>query len=193
MKSKEQSMNIDWNFISEREGGSRKTGYIPKSNGRVLDSSGVTIATGFDIGQYSENDLVKLGLPEDLVNMLAPYCLACGLDAEEALEVHGVPEITDTEAFVLDQASHSRTVTLLKKKYNKEASCCFEALHPQIQTAIASVAFQYGTGLKHRTPMFWQQIVNHEWDAAIGNLYNFGDKYPTRRKLEAKLIESCMS
>ena len=186
-------MNIDWNFISDREGGSRKKGYIPMSNGEVLDSSGVTIATGFDIGQYSENDLIKLGLPEDLINVLAPYCLACGIDAEEAMEIHGAPEITDTEAFVLDQASHARTVELLKKKYNDVAQCCFEALHPQIQTAIASVAFQYGTGLNRRTPMFWKQITEHDWEGAISNLNNFGDKYPTRRKLEAKLIESCMS
>ena len=186
-------MNIDWNFISAREGGSRLKGYIPKANGEVLDSSGVTIATGFDIGQYSENDLVKLGLPDDLIDLLAPYCLARGLDADEMLSIHGAPEITDTEAFALDNASHTRTVDLLKKKFNKEAYCRFEALHPQIQTAIASVAFQYGIGLKYKTPMFWKQITTHDWDGVLSNLRNFGDKYPTRRNLEADLIDACMS
>ena len=187
------TMNIDWTFISEREGGRKLMGYIPKSNGEVLDSSGVTIATGFDIGQYSTNDLKKMGVPYDLIEILEPYCEFTGQEAEEVMISVGVPEITETEAFELDKASHERTLSLLRNKYDEVASCCFSALHPQIQTAIASVAFQYGTGLKRRTPMFWKQITGHDWEAAIANLKNFGDKYPSRRKLEANLIESCMS
>ena len=190
---KELNMNIDWTFISAREGGCKLNGYIPKSNGKVLDSSGVTIATGFDVGQYSTNDLKKMGIPHDLIGILEPYCEYIGQEAEEIMDAMGPPQITETEAFELDKASHARTLDLLKKKYNKVAECCFEALHPQIQTAIASVAFQYGTGLNRRTPMFWKQITGHDWTAAIANLKNFGDKYPSRRKLEAGLIESCMS
>ena len=41
--------------------------------------------------------------------------------------------------------------------------------------------------------MFWKQITEHDWESVIANLKNFGDKYPSRRKLEANLIESCMS
>jgi len=158
-----------------------------------LDSSGMTIATGFDVGQYSVNDLKKMGIPDDLIGMLEPYCEYIGQEAEEVISSMGTPTITETEAFELDKASHHRTLDQLKRKYNEAATCCFQALHPQIQTAIASVAFQYGTGLKYRTPMFWKQITEHSWESAVANLKNFGDKYPSRRKLEAKLIESCMS
>ena len=38
--------NIDWNFISEREGSRILTGYVPDAKG---SKSGVTIATGFDL------------------------------------------------------------------------------------------------------------------------------------------------
>ena len=76
------NMNIDWTFISEREGGRKLIGYIPKSKGNVLGRSGETIATGFDIGQYSVNDLKKMNIPDDLIGLLAPYCEFIGQEAE---------------------------------------------------------------------------------------------------------------
>ena len=186
-------MQIDWNFISEREGGRHLVGYLPKKDGEVLDSSGVTIATGFDIGQHSVMELERMELPRDLIDILEPYCLASGEDAEYVVDIHGLPEISESEAFIVDAASHKTIVDEFKRKFDKVSVCPFWALHPQIQTAITSVAFQYGTNLKRRTPMFWSQVTRCDWENAIYNLKNFGDKYSTRRGLEAKLIESCMS
>jgi len=185
-------MHIDWNFISEREGGRRLKGYLPMKDGDVLDNSGVTIATGFDLGQHSPVDLEKMELPRDLIDILEPYCLACGSDALDVVDMYGIPEVTETEAFAMDNASHKDILNGLIKKFNVSALCCFNALHPQIQTAIASVAFQYGSNLRRRTPMFWKQVTACDWKAAISNLKNFGDKYESRRRLEAKLIESCI-
>ena len=64
----------------------------------------------------------------------------------------------------------------------------FEQLPGGIQTAIASVAFQYGVGLDARTPTFWKNITAQDWEATAKTLDAFGDSYPTRRKLEAEKV-----
>jgi hypothetical protein len=61
---------IDYDFISKLEGGRQTTGYVPDTN---TSQSGVTIATGFDLGQRNENDLIALNLPQSLIDKLKPY------------------------------------------------------------------------------------------------------------------------
>src|SRR5215216_283993 len=64
---------VDWDFIDEREG-VHTTGYVPNGSNRRPDAnSGVTIATGFDLGRRSVDDLRRLGLDDDLVALLTPY------------------------------------------------------------------------------------------------------------------------
>ena len=48
---------IDYKFISDLEGGSKTTGYVPAAS---VSKSGITIATGFDLGQRNESDLKSL-------------------------------------------------------------------------------------------------------------------------------------
>ncbi|MCZ6804491.1 MAG: pesticin C-terminus-like muramidase [Proteobacteria bacterium] len=67
--------------------------------------------------------------------------------------------------------------------------CNFEQVGCIRQTVVASVAFQYGD-LESRTPNYWQQVTTGDWPAALYNLRNFGDRYPTRRNKEADLLES---
>ena len=50
---------IDYSFLSELEGGSKINGYLPAVG---VSKSGVTIATGFDLGQRNESDLKNPGL-----------------------------------------------------------------------------------------------------------------------------------
>ena len=50
---------------------------------------------------------------------------------------------------------------------------------------VVLVRYQYGTNLAKATPNFWKQIVGCQWQAAYNNLMNFGDAYPSRRRLEA--------
>jgi hypothetical protein len=40
-----------------------------------------------------------------------------------------------------------------------------------------------------RTSEYWNQVTHGEWTAAVQNLNDFGDAYPTRRALEANLIQ----
>ena len=64
----------------------------------------------------------------------------------------------------------------------------FHDLSDECQTVVASVAFQYGR-LEVATPNFWRQVTTGYWLAALENLRDFGDRYPTRRNKEADLLQ----
>lgn len=173
--------NIDWNFISEREG-FETTGYVPNAE---KSKSGVTIATGFDLGARSKADLERSGLPDSLVKKLLPFV---GKKGAEAKKIAGQLKVTEEEAGLIDEYSKKEAVDLLKKRWKKETGTDFDDLPMSKATVIASVAFQYGN-LETETPNFWDQITANngqgDWDAAVKNLRNFGDDYGPRRDLEA--------
>jgi hypothetical protein len=60
--------NIDFDFIHELEGFSLKS-YVPDPK---ISQSGVTIASGFDIGQCSKQEIIN-GFTSDLAAKLLPY------------------------------------------------------------------------------------------------------------------------
>ena len=178
---------IDFNFISEREGGRRTTGYVPNPE----DSrSGVTIGTGIDLGQIGESDLEQFDFPSDLKDKLRPYLGKVKFEAVGLL--NSMPlQVTDAEAELIDKQVKSRILRGLERKFNNAATVRFDELPDGIQTVIASVAFQYGD-LRSKTPNFWRQITTGDWQGAYSNLRNFGDSYPTRRNLEADLLKSSL-
>jgi len=71
---------IDYTFLSDRKGGRKLLGYVPDGGG---SKSGVTIATGFDLGQRNEADLKKLKLSKTLIDKLKPYL---GLTKKSAID-----------------------------------------------------------------------------------------------------------
>lgn len=177
---------IDYSFLSDLEGGRATKGYVPAAG---VSKSGVTIATGFDLGQRSESDLKKLGLSVALIEKLKPYLEVKKEDAKKLLEKTALT-ITAAEAEFIDKAvksAHLATVTL---KYDTASSGKkFMDLPAEAQTVIASVSFQYGKNLDAATPKFWASVVKQDWEEAAKLLRSFGDVYPTRRKKEATLLE----
>src|SRR5207302_1219589 len=75
--------DVDWSFISDREGGQVLTGYVPDASG---SQSGVTIGTGIDLGQRSESDINALNIAADLKTKLKPYCTKKTNDATDCLK-----------------------------------------------------------------------------------------------------------
>lgn len=176
--------NIDWNFISEREGSRILSGYVPDAKG---SKSGVTIATGFDLGARNLADLK--GLPKAIIDKLKPYL---GIKGAQAQEVAKDLSITDAEAQTIDEFSKTEAVDRLKAKWQATTGESFDDLPKHKATVVASVAFQYGD-LESQTPNFWRQITKDDWNAAEKNLRNFGDNYSTRRNLEADYFISGLS
>ena len=177
--------NIDFNFISVLEGSS-KVGYVPKPDGGKIES-GVTIASGFDIGQYSIKQIMDAFYPS-LANKLVCYAGITGYTAMDALQKKPL-YITDDECKCINEFSHNNAVSYLLDDWKKATDIEFCDLPEQMQTVIASVAFQYGD-LPTRCPNFWKQAVREDWNGMYKNLMNFGDDFETRHHKEAsKLLE----
>ncbi|WP_415755365.1 pesticin C-terminus-like muramidase [Pseudomonas leptonychotis] len=180
--------SIDFSFIAHLEGGSATKGYVPDAGN---SRSGVTIATGFDLGQRQLADLQALDLPDALAERLRPYLGLTGHAAMAQLSTQPL-SITAAQVEQIDEAYKEPFINRLAASYGKCGGGDFAQLPAQMQTVIASVAFQYGD-LASRTPNFWKQVVAHDWNGAHSNLLNFGDRYTSRRRQEAELLFQAMS
>jgi Bacterial toxin homologue of phage lysozyme, C-term len=184
-------MAIDWTFIGTLEGQSILKGYVPNASG---SDSGVTIATGCDLGQLTPAKLDGFDIPAALKTRLRPYLGLRRQAAQDFLDDHPL-EITAAEADALDAAVRAPIVDQLRSFYDgavAPGAARFDDLPDAAQTVIASVAFQYGSGLKTRTPHFWATVVAQDWPKAIAELRNFGDHYPTRRNKEADYLANAL-
>jgi len=179
---------IDFAFIANFEGGQRYKGYVPDAAG---SQSGVTIATGFDLGARNATDLQNLGLPQALIDKLSKYLGKQRSDAERVLLRYPLT-ISKAEADLIDKASKQSIISSLISLYDgalprRTGIVKFEQLPTEAQTVITSVAFQYGD-LKRRTPNFWKAVTEQRWQAAVDELRDFGDRYSSRRRKEADLL-----
>ena len=190
----DQDFQIDWDFIGAREGKGVNKGYIPElPDGTVRGQSGLTIATGWDVGQMSLEELQASGLPPEIINKVRPFV---GLKKEEAQAKYkelGAPMLEEGESDIIDEFTHNRTVSQLSQNYNKATGKSFKDLTPGQQTAMASVGFQFGTDLENATPNFWKQTTTGDWEGAIKNLLDWestgeASEYQARRELEAGLL-----
>lgn len=178
---------IDYNFIEQLEGNTC-TGYVPDPEN---SQSGVTVACGFDIGQRSRGELINQ-FPPALAAKLVPYV---GLKKHEAQQkLNEIPLLlSEQESAQVDRYCKSDAMNKLERLWNNStAKLPFNELSVECKTVVASVAFQYGD-LSIRTPNFWQQVISEDWQAALANLREFGDKYPTRRNKEADLLAQWLS
>ena len=168
---------INWDFISEKEGKGKKTGYVPSLN------SGVTIATGFDLKEKDEGFLKALGIKDALIQKLVPFL---GISGAEASEVADQLVLSTTEVKNIDIASKKFYARHIADQYEKATNRSFNDLSAAQQTVVASVGFQYGSF--DRTPTFWTHVMNDDWEKVENELRNFGDAYSTRRNDEADLL-----
>ena len=170
--------NIDFDFILKQEGFETQ-GYVPDAEN---SKSGVTIASGFDLGARVLEDLK--GLPNDIVELLTPFL---SLKGAEAQEVASNLNVSEDQAKIINEFAKSEAITNLKTKWETSTGTSFDTLSKEQATVLASVAFQYGD-LESRTPNFWKQATSGDWEGAYNNLLNFGDRYDSRRKDEANYL-----
>ena len=106
--------NIDYTFLSELEGGSKTRGYVPAAS---VSKSGVTISTGFDLGQRNESDLKRLKLNANLIAKLKPYLGLKGKDAQDLIKKMPLL-ITLVDAQEIDKAVKAAHISQIKLKYD---------------------------------------------------------------------------
>lgn len=176
---------VDWDFIAAREG-AMLNGYVPRdATGNPDANSGVTIAVGFDLGGRTVASLQALGFDLTLIALLTPYLGLRGAAAQSSLRAAPLT-ITTAQRDEIDAEAFNSYYSAVAANYNAASGgISFQSLAQGAQTAIVSVAYQYGTNLAQATPNFWKQVTGCEWEAAYNNLMNFGDAFPSRRRLEA--------
>lgn len=183
---------INWHFIEELEGAAVATGYVPvDKDGKPLGKSGVTIASGVDLGQRSVNDWQRLAIHEVTLELIRPYCGVKG-DAAVALLNERPLCLAESHVRELDNCLRADFLKTLESRWNAATSVNHGALWDDLsdreQTVVMSVAWQYGTPWK-RCPTFWRHATAGRWDDVVTELRDFGDAYPTRRGKEADYLE----
>lgn len=180
-------MAIDFNFLREVEG-FETDGYVPQDDQGVIENSGVTVGSGIDLGQWKRQDLEKMGVPKSILNKLDPYFGKKKDKAVEALSQQPL-QLTTEEAESLTTAVKKGYSNNVKRWYNRNntAGNDWSDLTDRQQTAITSVAFQYGVGSKN-TPKFNKQVLSNNWEGLVKELRNFGDRYDTRRAKELQYL-----
>lgn len=177
--------NIDWDFISQKEG-NELTGYVPKNKDNTIDeNSGVTIGTGFDLGQQTEETIKNFGFKDlSLLDTLRPYI---GLKGAKADEVASNLKIPEDKIIDFNTAVNNKYADNIEEQYNRFTKYKkFNELDPALQTVVASVGFQYGD--LRRTPKFFEAALNDDSEAVIKELRDFKDDYPSRRNSEADYL-----
>ncbi len=182
-------MPIDWRFIGSLEGQSVLHGYVPP-----YSDSGVTVATGVDLGQRSVADISKLAIPQDLQAILVPYALLRDRVAMAFLAAHPLV-LTQPQSDLLDVAIREPVVGVFQRLYDvavgQNASLVpFGQLCDPRQTVLASVAYQHGPHCRVKWPKFWTVAVEQNWTGLIAVLRNFGDLFAPRRNTEADYLMS---
>ena len=157
----------------------------------AMGVSGVTIATGVDLGQTTADDLESNGAPSAIVNCLRPYL---GLRQDAAIrKLHAVPlSVSPATADALDDAVHGMHAARIAARYDQDSPVTpFADLPPQAQAAIFSLLYQLGcTGGPRRAPNTWTALLRGDWADAARRLRtrSYWEGYQDRRALEGALL-----
>lgn len=176
-------IEIDWDFVSNLEGGRQTRGYVPP-----LDKSGVTIATGFDLSSKTVSGLRAMGLSASLVAKLTPYIGLVRGQAQAAINAKPLV-ITASEALAIDRAVGKTFVDKLVSDFNRASATDFQDLPAAVQTAIYAVEHQYWD-LPKRTPDFFAAITKGDWAGALYELRHFGASDQSRNTRTAAKMEA---
>jgi hypothetical protein len=168
---------VDWQTIENFEGGRQTQGYVPQAG-----KSGVTVSSGFDVGQRNNLE----GLPQDIQQKLQPFVGAKRGEAQRKLSSLGGVELSPEQADTVANFAKDETTQKLMDDWKQVSDVPFESLTPAQRTVLASVAHQYG-GLG-RTPRFAQFAGKGQWEKVVQELRNFDDQYKTRRNKEANYL-----
>ena len=159
----------------------------------AMGGSGVTIATGCDMGQTDEITLREYGVRPELISILSPYI---GLKTNAAIrKLSQMPlRITPADAEHLDNCVHAGYLNrYVRPAYDKASNVKFDDLPKAAQAAVFSLCFQKGCGgVRRDWPMTWHCLTNQNWSGAAHELKTGFRQYAKRRWVEGKLLEELL-
>jgi len=161
------------------------SGYIPKhADGQIMGVSGVTVGIGIDLGQQSEEQLRKDGVPDRILNQLKPFLGLKRADADNKLKTTSL-NLTPEDALELSRKVQVRTIKEIESKYPK-----FKEISPEGRAVILSLTYQYGSaGRDRHFKTVVDDILNGNYSNAAASL-DARQAYSGRRKQEAQLLRN---
>jgi hypothetical protein len=201
--NKELGTNVNFDKLADFEGGQQLNAYIPghtlgtkDDGGKVDGRSGVTIATGFDIGQWTTADLVnKLLLPAFLRKKYERYCNKIRQSAVDELEKSGGLSVAKSEADSTDMQVQRFHLIAAIADWNDDPKPykTFVALTTAQQTVILSRTYHQGIGMAETkiAQKFYSAAQKGDWLTAENALRNYDVKpkwYKTRVHQEADYL-----
>ena len=196
-------MSIDIAFITlilERfEGRGITRGYVPvDKSGEPLGASGVTIATGLDLGQQTRAGLKAMDIPETLINRFSPYLGAQKKEAQYILARQPLT-LTREEVATVDAAVHAKYIDETAELFGRDA---FAAAPKEVQAVAVSLHFQFGVPFRKTSTALgnaWEAMRRGEYAYAAAQLREplgwsrSHQAYLKRRNAEADLLERATS
>ena len=169
-------IGINNGLLSQYEGGSQKKAYVPWSEKTAKgNSSGVTIGSGFDLGQRKRPDELRaMGLPESLVQKFAPYLGKKRSDAVKFLRDHPLT-LSEDETNILNRcilidmgkkAIRHWDAEIDKQRKRWPNAPYFHEMNTDQQTIIFSRYYNEGQGWIKNHPDIHQSILRNDWDTA---------------------------
>ncbi len=195
--------NVVFSALAEWEGAQRLHAYVPfMRDGKVAGNSGVTIATGFDIGQKSTTELKALGLPAKLRDQLLPFAghRFKGKTRKQVAALIGkiapLPTVTKSEADLIDKLIHGVHLRAAVTSWNtarKRGVPAFKDLPANWQTVLFSRTFHQGEGMPNTRIArdFYRAATSGDWQTAIHELEHYPvseDWYKKRVQKEAAML-----
>jgi hypothetical protein len=176
---------VNFEFLAQWEGGQVLHGYVPCQNGVVAGRSGLSIATGFDIGQLSAKQLEALHFSTVLYDLFSPFVnhrftKMSHAKAAKAIAAIGapVPVITKSQADEIDcivHLDHLKAAIVAWDRDRKPGIPKFTMLPVAWQTVLFSRTFHIGKGMSRSkiAHKFYAAATSGHWKKAIEELRNF--------------------
>lgn len=193
---------INFTFIAKLEGDQWLRGYIPiKRSGVVMGRSGMTVASGFDVGQRSAAEMSSFGFPPALASKLKPFAdqpfkgRTKDQVAATVAKLGPVPILTKQEADLCDGAVFAAISGGALANWNANALPgvpAFTDLPSGWQTVWLSRFYQEGPATHVALGRkFRGEALAGKWKEAISTLKSYSE-YTARAKAEAALLEAEM-
>ncbi|MDR1507808.1 MAG: pesticin C-terminus-like muramidase, partial [Treponema sp.] len=160
-------------ILGRFEGKGYSKGYVPckggtfygtGEKGEPFGASGVTIATGVDLGQQTKDRLKSMGVSEETIRVLSPYL---GLKTQAAVDaLRNTPlTITGDQVEEIDRAVHNRYINETAAMFGP----LFEAAPKQVQAVAVSLHYQFGIPRRTASPglgLAWDAMRKGDYTAA---------------------------
>ncbi len=189
---------IDFTFIAALEGNQWLRGYVPMRHGVVLGRSGMTVASGFDLGQWFPQDLKDFAFPQALLQKIMPFAAPNNFKrmkkaqvAAKVAKLGPVPILTAQEADLCDQKVFDQILRTAKIAWNDQKGEDvpeFTDLPAGWQTVWLSRYYQEGPFTEvAEGKAFRKEALAGHWQSAIDHLRAYTD-YVDRASREADLL-----